>query len=260
MFKRLRRGEVALATMILFIALILVAAATVGILISSADIVQTKALTTAKDTTRDVGFGFQVLEVYATDGSSGNDVDYFYWMVKVASGSDSGFYNETMIEMKLSNNSQSYNYIDSHYYTMNYTYWNDSFCNGTEIINETQVNITFSVDCTNFNATIYKYNVNETVHLNSTGDVCDTGNTTFQNASTTPSSSVFAKSVTKAPSSSVSGKYLAGEIFQVCMKAPRSVGQDEKVILGLVPRQGDSLRINFVTPAVIRNQRIYLYP
>lgn len=282
MLKKGLKGEVALATMILFIALILVASITVGILIASTDTVQTKALTTAKDTTKDIGYSFQVVELYGTDGSDNNDLDYFYWMIKVSSGSESGFYNETMIEFKLQNSSQAYTYQTRYNYTYNLTYLNSSDCSGNisfngsdpNVLNSTNEPAYFSLTCTTFNETYYVTNANYTVFLNSSGDLCQqnvtvdngsantsTANISYTNLTvTTDISGKFIVSTTKSASNSVSGKFVGGDIFQVCLKAPRAVGQDEKVRAGIVPRQGDALRINFMTPAVIRNERIYLYP
>lgn len=282
MLKMTRNGEVALATLILFIALILVAATTVGILILSSESVSNKALVTAKDSTQDVGYGFQIVEAYAEDGSSGNDVDYVYWMLKVASGSDDVVINETMLELNLKNSSQTYTYEDSYTYTYNLTYVNSSDCSevinysdSASVLNSTLVNIPYSMNCLNFNDTRYFLNANSSVFLNASGTLCPTdvnvtnssgGNTeyknlTLENRSISPSiTGKFALTKIKDATGTTDGHIVGGDIFQVCFKAPRSVGQDEKVSLGFVPRMGDALRAKFTTPSVIRYQKEYLYP
>lgn len=274
MFKRSRGGEVALATLILFIALILVASITVGILISSGDAVNTKALTTAKNAVGDIGYSFQLIDLYGIDGSSSNSLDYLFGMFKVSSGSEKGDFNKTVLELGLKNASQTYNYQYDIHYTYNWTIWNGTNCtadaaSNESIVNSTLINVSYSLDCENFNATIYLLNVNYSIHVNSSGDVCpqnasngsvNLNNITLQNVSISVDSDSFSVTKTKPASGTIENSFIGGDVFQVCLKSPRSIGQDEKVYFSLVPAKGDPYRTKILTPAVINEERAYLYP
>lgn len=270
MLKMKRNGEVALATMILFIALILVAAITVGILITSSDAVNTKALVTAKDTAEDIGYSFQMIEIYGEDGSSSNSVDYLYAMLKVSSGSGEGAFNQTMVELSLKNNSASYEYIHNVTYQYNWTVWNNSNCSNASVVSVTLVNVSYPVNCSNYNATIYIQNVNYSINVNSSGTVCPQNasntstsvqNITLQNTSATlPATNHFSVTKTKPASGTIDHRFIGGDIFQFCIKSPRSIVQDEKVMVNYVPTKGDPVRTEFTMPAVINKQKEYLFP
>jgi flagellin FlaB len=82
-----KRGEMAMGTLIIFIAMVLIAAVAAGVLISTTSSLQTKALETGKATRQEVGTNLNVLEVYGEDGSD-NDLENLSMVIRLSAGSD----------------------------------------------------------------------------------------------------------------------------------------------------------------------------
>jgi len=81
------RGESGIGTLIIFIAVVLVAAIAASVLLGTTGSLQQRALTTGKQTERDVSGGLVVVTMAASDGSNGT-VDTFELYVKLTAGSD----------------------------------------------------------------------------------------------------------------------------------------------------------------------------
>ncbi|MFP4111574.1 MAG: archaellin/type IV pilin N-terminal domain-containing protein [Candidatus Woesearchaeota archaeon] len=109
MFKG-KRAEVGIGTLILFIAMILVAAIAASVLIQTATSLQNKALLTGKRTQEQISTGISVLLVYAEDGSTNNDLDNFSMKIKLTPGSEPLKLNDTLIEFDLSDGSADLEY------------------------------------------------------------------------------------------------------------------------------------------------------
>jgi flagellin FlaB len=99
------KGESGIGTLIIFIAVVLVAAIAASVLLGTAGSLQQKALTTGKQTQQEVASGIQVISVSATDGQDGS-VDNFEVLVKLSAGSDPLALNDTMINFDTKNTSQ----------------------------------------------------------------------------------------------------------------------------------------------------------
>lgn len=84
----MRKGEMGVGTLIIFIALLLVAAVAAGVLIQTAGSLQQKALSTGSQATGQISTNMVVLEVSAVDGQDQN-VENFSMITKLAPGSDS---------------------------------------------------------------------------------------------------------------------------------------------------------------------------
>jgi flagellin-like protein len=106
-----KKGETGIGTLIIFIAMILVAAIAASVLIQTATSLQNKALLTGERTKAQVSSSALVLLVYAEDGSTNNDVDDFFIKLKLAPGSDPMKLNDTLIEFDLSNQSADLDYV-----------------------------------------------------------------------------------------------------------------------------------------------------
>ena len=83
-----KKAEMGMGTLILFIAMILVAAVAAGVLISTTGSLQNKALATGKATTAQVGTAMEAVEVFAEDASSSNNLEDFYETIRLTSGSE----------------------------------------------------------------------------------------------------------------------------------------------------------------------------
>ena len=88
MFSTERRGQVGIGTLIVFIAMVLVAAIAAGVLINTAGLLQAQAQQTGEETTAEVSNLIQVGEIVG-EAPSGNDkIEDINLTVRLASGSD----------------------------------------------------------------------------------------------------------------------------------------------------------------------------
>jgi len=100
------KGETGIGTLIIFIAIVLVAAIAASVLLGTAGSLQQKALTTGKQTTQEVSAGIKVISVTATDGSGGT-LQTFEVLAKLSAGSDPLALNDTIITFDTKNSSQN---------------------------------------------------------------------------------------------------------------------------------------------------------
>ncbi len=105
-----KKADTGIGTLILFIAMILVAAIAAGVLIQTATSLQNKALLTGDRTKGQVSTSMSVLLIYAEDGSTGNYVNNFSMKLKLSPGSDPIKLNDTLIEVDLSDSSSDLTY------------------------------------------------------------------------------------------------------------------------------------------------------
>ncbi len=97
-----KKAEMGIGTLILFIAMILVAAVAAGVLLSTAIGLQSKALLTGKRTKDKVATELQPIIIYAKDGSDSN-VEKFYMHLQLAPGSQPIKYAEMLVVMSTKN-------------------------------------------------------------------------------------------------------------------------------------------------------------
>ncbi|RMF05533.1 hypothetical protein D6764_04490 [Candidatus Woesearchaeota archaeon] len=82
-----KKAEMGVGTLIIFIAMLLVAAVAAGVLIQTAGSLQEKALSTGSQAKGQIATNVRVIEVSATNGENGT-VKYFETIMKLAPGSD----------------------------------------------------------------------------------------------------------------------------------------------------------------------------
>ncbi len=103
------RGLMGIGTLIIFIAVILVAAVAAAVLINTSGSLQQRALTTGSQTEEGVATGMEVLSVMATDGND-HDLEYFEVIAKLQAGSQALNLNHTVLLVDTSTTSQSLEY------------------------------------------------------------------------------------------------------------------------------------------------------
>ena len=101
-----KKAEIGVGTLIIFIAMILVAAIAASVLIQTAVSLQNRALLTGGRATEAVSTGLEALVIYGTDGSDGQ-IERFYMKLKPVAGSDTIRFNDTMAELMTMNDSLS---------------------------------------------------------------------------------------------------------------------------------------------------------
>jgi len=82
-----KKGEMGVGTLIVFIAMLLVAAVAAGVLIQTAGSLQEKSLATGQQARAQISTNARVIEVSASDGRQGNLTD-FQQIIKLSPGSD----------------------------------------------------------------------------------------------------------------------------------------------------------------------------
>lgn len=194
-----KKSEMGMGTLIIFIAMILVAAIAASVLISTTGSLQNKALTTGKMTTAEVGTSLSAIEVYGEDGRN-QSLLYFFETVKLAAGSDPLRFEDTLVFMNLNNQSQ------------NYRYYSGVDCNNRSSLN----------------------NANNSAYYGIYYQITGTSNKT--------------------------GYLTTGDVAQICFKSPRTVSEGERFKITIIPMIGHTLGIETITPSLMINTRVPIFP
>lgn len=102
-----KKAEMGVGVLIVFIAMLLVAAIAAGVLITTVTSLQEKALTTGQEAEGEIVNHINIVEVRAIDGRGGGLLN-FSLLIKLASGSDPIDMNDTLVRMAVENMSESY--------------------------------------------------------------------------------------------------------------------------------------------------------
>ncbi|MGM5485348.1 MAG: archaellin/type IV pilin N-terminal domain-containing protein [Nanobdellota archaeon] len=105
-----KKAEMGIGTLIIFIAMILVAAIAAGVLIQTASSLQNKALLTGERSQQQVSTSIKPMLVYAEDGSTDSSVKTFFSKLKLAPGSDPVKFEEMLMEVSLKDANYDYTY------------------------------------------------------------------------------------------------------------------------------------------------------
>jgi flagellin FlaB len=116
-FKRLKEedvGSIGIGAMIVFIAMVLVAGIAASVLIQTSTTLETQAMATGRETTKEVSTGLAVTDIlgYAATGS---DISKLAIMVRPRSGSDGIDLAETYVELANSSIKVILNYTSAYY-------------------------------------------------------------------------------------------------------------------------------------------------
>ncbi|MFT4326653.1 MAG: archaellin/type IV pilin N-terminal domain-containing protein [Candidatus Woesearchaeota archaeon] len=193
-----KKGEMGMGTLIIFIAMVLVAAVAAGVLITTTNSLQNRALTTGRATSSEVGTNLNVLEVYAEDASTVRSIGNMTAVVKLAAGSESVRLSDLLVSLELNNMSKDYRYTDNDTVT----------CDTMTIVD----NETFVVD----------YMIQGNTHI--------------------------------------PGYMTTGDVIKLCIMTPRQVLESENFGLSIIPRAGTPTLMNLVTPELMTQRRVPIFP
>jgi flagellin-like protein len=104
-----KRAEMGVGTLIVFIAMLLVAAVAAGVLISTASSLQEKSLATGQQAKSQISTNAEVIEISATDGRD-TYVNDFAQLMKLAPGSDSIKLDQVIFTINTVNNTATLKY------------------------------------------------------------------------------------------------------------------------------------------------------
>jgi flagellin FlaB len=105
-----KKGAQGIGTLIIFIAMILVAAVAAGVLIQTASSLQSKSLDVGRQTQERLTTDIEVIQIYADDASDGNitsGVDTVTFVLRLGSGSTAIKLSDLLIRFDASEGSQS---------------------------------------------------------------------------------------------------------------------------------------------------------
>ncbi len=110
MNQKMNKGMMGIGTLIIFIAVILVAAVAAAVLISTAGSLQQRGISTGSQAEEGVSTGAEAVAVMGTDASSSHTIDYFEVLLRMQAGSDPMNLNNTVILVDTATTSQSLDY------------------------------------------------------------------------------------------------------------------------------------------------------
>lgn len=104
------KGLMGIGTLIIFIAVILVAAVAASVLISTSGSLQQRSLTTGSQAEEGVSTGAEAVSVMGTDGSANHDLEHFEVLLRLQAGSEPMNLNNTVVLVDTATTSQSLDY------------------------------------------------------------------------------------------------------------------------------------------------------
>jgi len=164
-----KKAEMGVGTLIIFIAMLLVAAVAAGVLIQTAGTLQEQSLATGDQATSQISTHAETIEVSAIDGRNGNLTD-FQQIVKLSPGSDPIKLNQVIFSFNTKDNTGTLKYkgtngvcdLDN---VNGYNTWNEQVISNSDIGPNSQ-NFTLNEDLDDDGADDY-------VFVDSTGDGSD---------------------------------------------------------------------------------------
>lgn len=295
-----RKAEMGIGTLIIFIALLLVAAVAAGVLIQTAGSLQERALTTGDQAKGQISTNVRVVEVSATDGQDGS-LDNFEQIAKLSPGSNAIKLEQTLLTANTYDRTASLTYrgtsgtyekdMANGYYTLrtetlpaiagsNVSLAEDYDLDGSAdsaAIVSNQLVFSFSggnsytvpltdINCTGNNSIAGTFAISgsdEIESISATGNCTSGAIGSAAEINVTPKKlgqGFFTVEYLQRGTNPVDGNLQTGDVIKIYYEAPREVTEDEEVRINFIPKIGTPTLTQFITPEVISTQRVYLYP
>ena len=221
----MKKAEMGIGTLIIFIAMILVAAIAASVLLQTASTLQNKALQTGQRSKGQVSTTISPILLFGENGSTGNNLEDFYLKAKLAPGSDPIKLSELLISFDVNNQ------------TADLVHGGTSGVCTAPVRNSTE-------HLTTYSGRFFTYWTGDDAKGTGTAG---TGNYTV-------------KYLIENDESHQNGYMQRGEVLQFCFEAPRHVGEDENIAIKLIPKVGTPTYIETATPDIITATRVIVYP
>jgi archaeal flagellin FlaB len=285
-----KKAEMGIGTLIIFIALLLVAAIAAGVLIQTSGSLQEKALTTGDQAKGQIATNIRVIEVSASDGSAGTLRD-FTQIVKLSPGSEPIKLSEVLFTMNtfdrtttLTMNDAQTNYekgIDG-YYTLSIETVDKEGSDSVDLDNDldedgsvdtligglaeadliANLSTAGEIELGSCSGTTFTKSLASNDYIGDVSATCN-GTGTVTEAIITPKKlglGVFAVEYLQEGTNHVEGNLQRGDVIKIYYEAPKNIGEDEHIRLNFIPKIGSPTLTEFITPEVISTERVYLYP
>lgn len=284
-----KKGEMGIGTLIIFISLLLVAAIAAGVLIQTSGSLQEKALTTGDQAKSQIATNVRVIEVSATDGSQGA-LRHFTEILKLAPGSEPIKLSQVLLTMNTYDRTVSMQYggTSTEWGADGYMTWDEETLayDGSSF---EEPNNDYDMDGSADTVSGGQATADLALNLSNGTDIvlgaCSGGEFTAADMTTNDvirqvtaecNASDSVQSVTIRPQdygegfftveylqvgpNNVTGNLQRGDVVKVYFEAPKAVTEDEEVRINFIPKIGTPTLTEFVTPEVISEERVYLYP
>lgn len=216
-----KKAEMGIGTLVIFIAMILVASIAAGVLIQTAVTLQGRALLAGTKSTVQVSTALKTMFIYGTDGYD-NAIDEFRQQIRLVAGSDPIKFDDAVMTIDLINDSVDLSYDQS------------SSC-------------------------VFNTGYNSSGQWVGWNNITAVGYGGFRLNQTNNSGS-YAVRYIKMGKEFKHGYLSSGDLVELCYPAPRAIFEDEWLRFNFVPKVGSVLTITTATPAIMKGTKIFVYP
>lgn len=126
LFRRNDRGEVGVGTLIVFIAMVLVAAVAAAVIISTSGMLQERAQATGKEATQEVSSNMKVVGIYGLRNTTDDGVYEIKMFAELSAGAGDVDLNQVVIRFSDGTNVRNYMYGGEHNITYTWIRGSDS--------------------------------------------------------------------------------------------------------------------------------------
>jgi archaeal flagellin FlaB len=237
------KSEMGMGTLIIFIAMILVAAVAASVLLSTTSRLQNKALETGKATSQEIGTSMQFVELVGNDGRT-QKLGNWFLTLKLSSGSEQIKLSDLLLTFQNRANKDNYRYINS------FTW--DNF---TKAGPETHSNyVTKSLSCDDLTIP-GRQNSSWCLYSNRTRGVeCLYNNNRWLN-----NSFYSAKYLIKGPQYKL-GYLNKGDTIQICLRTNVNITEGETISFTLIPSVGNIAVVEAIVPDNVESKYIKVFP
>ena len=285
-----KKGEMGVGTLIVFIAMLLVAAVAAGVLIQTVGSLQERATSTGQQAQSQISTNAEIVEVSATDGREAGLTD-FEQIMKLSPGSDPIKLDEAVFSFNTEDETANLQYrgVGSECRPGNengYNTWTVEEYENVSATSDEPMELENDLDDDRVDDVMYVEGENLVINLSSgesftiaSGETETLSNDTLTFAEVEVGNieaDSYAEDVVITPHRLGEGYFAAvyeqtsdnyqegnmqrGDVVRLCYEAPEEVGEAKNVRLSFIPKQGTTTLAEFVTPDVMSTNRVYLYP